>query len=355
MPRFAGRLLWALSFSLLLHLLIGFGDSAWQWWLAEHIEDEGPAKATSLALKAQALDEQHSADQLPDGTLSVQLGRPSPRRHHAAPTAAQLGAAAQSPLAEDAQGDEAAALAQLLDNQASSEAAPAPAATEPSSETAPARPEVDTRFPRSVDIDYVAFGIVEAEHRWRAKGKRYEISTRIKLEERELRSVGEIGRYGLRPALFSDKRDSRPQPTSQAQFDWGSKTVRLGEPGKQIELALEEGAQDMFSAAYQFALQGDQLPSFTMQVLSGRHSYQVPFEIKGETELKLSNQSVTALVLAGSHKQRRFEFYLAPGWHNLPVRIRMSDGDRVIDLRALQIRIDGELVLAQPQRLQRDR
>ncbi|WP_158228978.1 DUF3108 domain-containing protein [Chitinimonas sp. BJB300] len=341
--------------SLLLHVLLATGDSAWRWWQAASEDDAFELKPTDRRLKSQSLeaDTHAQSESLPNGIFSIQIGRPPQRApKKASPKPVPIAPAIPAELVTVTQAPELPSTS-TPDETGAEQSAPTPPAEPPASPTQ--RPLVDTTFPRSVDINYVAFGVIEAEHRWRAEGKRYEITTRIKLEGRELRSQGEIGRYGLRPLLFRDGKDGNSQPTSQAEFNWPNKTVRLGEPDKQQELPLEEGAQDMFSAAYQFALLGDKLPSFNMQILSGRHSYQVPFTLKGEIELQLSNQRITTLLLTGTHQQRRFEFYLAPAWNNLPVRIKMADGDKVIDLKANQVRIDGQLVLNKPERPTRDR
>ncbi|MGQ5522859.1 DUF3108 domain-containing protein [Chitinimonas sp. PSY-7] len=347
------RLLLALAVSLLLHAILAVGDSAWRWWQADLEDETVELKPTERRLKSQSLEAEANtpAEALPNGVFSVRFGRP--HRHEAKRPPLPQTPPQPVPIEPDNVVPPPEPPANTVEEAV---AIPNEPAAPPKPPVAPSqRLPLDTAFPRSVDISYVAFGVIEAEHRWRAKGKRYEITTRIALQGRELRSQGEIGRYGLRPLTFRDGRDGNALPTSQAEFNWPDKTVRLGEPDKQRELPLEDGAQDMFSAAYQFALLGDKLPSFNMQVVSGRHSYQVPFVLKGETELRLSNQRITALLLTGAYQQRRFEFYLAPAWNNLPVRIRMADGDNVIDLKASQVRIDGQTVLAKPVRQTRDR
>ncbi|GAB3263855.1 DUF3108 domain-containing protein [Chitinimonas naiadis] len=242
---------------------------------------------------------------------------------------------------------------------ANAEAAKTPPATPetPAANSKPARPGLDSSFPRTVDISYIVKGLVLADHRWRLDGKQYRISTQGSLFGKafDMRTEGEVGPAGLRPKRFIEYRDQKPQPKYEVDFDWAGKKVLVGEPGQQKEFALDEGAQDIFSAAYQFALQGNKLPSFHMQIVTGRNSYQIDFELKGEAELTLSGQKVNTLVLAGAHDKRRFEFYLAPDWHNLPVRIRYQDGDNTIDLVTVQLTLDGKTVLKRTERLSRDR
>jgi len=214
---------------------------------------------------------------------------------------------------------------------------------------------LDGPFPKKVNITYVARGVVTAEHQWLLTGKRYTIKTSGALLGRTLlwQSDGELDQHGLRPSQFRDFRDDMNTPKNQIDFDWTTHKVRYGTPGQQKEGDLEEGGVDVFSAAYQFALQGDKLPSFTMQII-GKEIYKLPFELKGEAKLILSGQSVNTIVLYGVNKQRRFSFYLAPDWHNLPVRITFDDDGKVTDLVAHALEMDGKVVLTKPVR-SRDR
>jgi hypothetical protein len=210
---------------------------------------------------------------------------------------------------------------------------------------ADARPVVDAAFPQSATINYLLNSFAPLEAKWQVSGEHYQLTLNIGMLGKAS-SEGEIDEHGLKPSQYRQFKVNDPQPRYQVDFDWAGKVVRVGEPGKQKEEALMPGAVDVFSAGYQFALLGDRVPSFEIQVLTGRASYHVAFALKGEAVLTLSGVSVPTLVLGGTKETRSFDYYLAPDWHNLPVRIRYSDGEKRYDLIATQVVIDDKLVLA---------
>jgi len=203
-------------------------------------------------------------------------------------------------------------------------------------------------FPAHVEIDYVVMGLMAAKHFWRSQGKYYQIRTEAHFGQRnyQLSSHGEITAQGLRPYQFVEQRNQREY--YRIDFDWPTQRVHYGAVGKQQDAALHPGAQDIFSAAYQFALRGNALENFTMQVVTVRNSYQVPFILEGETVLQLGPEAVSALVLSGHHGRRYFKFFLAPQWHNIPIRVLFDDGVRTVDLLATDVRINGQAVLTAP-------
>lgn len=392
------RLLFALLLSLLLHLAATLGEPLLLWLESDGMDEMPLIHPAKRKLLGQALDTEpespgHLAGVTPADQLTIRLGRPAAaaKTHAVTATRPAAGLTSPPPAKPAAPGESALAQAspppskpQPGDASTSTDSAkttvaatepsvtpplppaavattpaePAPDISKPASGAAkPAKVALDNSFPRSVDINYIVKGLVLAEHRWRLEGKQYRIRTQGSLFGKafDMQTEGEVGSGGLRPHRFVEYRDQKPQPKYEVDFNWDTHKVLAGEPGQQKEFVLEEGAQDLFSAAYQFALQGNRLPTFNMQVVTGRNSYQVGFELKGEAELVLSGQKVNALVLAGAHDKRRFEFYLAPDWHNLPVRIRYQDGEQTIDLVAVQVALDGKTVLKRAERLNRER
>lgn len=386
----------ALLLSLLLHAFISFGDIAWQLWENRDLDSSTPLlKASKKQLKNQSLatdvaDADVLAGVQPVDSLTVRLGH-APKKStkpaaNLAKSSAPTDQLAATPTAEPTPAPTTAtpttAMAMAIEptvppmpteshppvdmaTNAVEKPKPLPAAAATdenkgaadNSASKPSRPILDGPFPKSVDIIYMVKGLITADHRWRVKGKQYEIDTSASFAGKafEMKSEGDIGPHGLKPRRFAEYRDRLPQPKYLVDFDWDKHTVRVGEPANPSDVPLEEGAQDIFSAAYQFALQGNKLPSFAMQVISGRKAYPVTFEMKGEAELTLSREKVNTLVLVGSYEKSRFEFYLAPEWHNLPVRIRRIDGDNTLDLVAVQLAIDNKVVLQRIERKTRDR
>ncbi len=378
--------------SFLLHLLATFSDTLWLWWQTDRM-DESIISASQRKLKSQTLTPsttKASQAHLPD-KLTITFRAPAPTqipthavaataspahnkhlpKHHKKAIHSQI--SVPTPLNSNIKEQPASSREELNTppstsppvadnmppdtlktdieippaNQETSTKTPNPST--PTQQAVEAeRPVLNNTFPDKVDIQYAAKGLVLVEHHWRLNGNRYVIDTKGSLFSKaiEWHSEGEIDQHGLKPTYFKEYRDNLPTPKYVVDFDWANKKVHYGEPGQQKEAELQMGAQDAFSAAYQFALQGDKLSNFNMQIVTGRNSYFMPFELKGETKLSLSGYSVTALVLLGVNQQKRFSFYLAPDWHNLPVRIEFNDDGKVTDLIAISIKVNDEVLLS---------
>jgi hypothetical protein len=399
----------ALLLSILLHIVMVFGDSAWALWLSGKTDAQALVLTPPThTLTSQTVDLTGDLPAIlpgihPVDILTVRIGRPkriapvvvaakpaAPKpakpkaklvvakveKHDDKPTDEAASTPADAPSSSDtgtadSTGDKAAASmgnATPSSDTVADNATPTPAATptptatpDPavpvaasndvaSNDATPsARPILDTTFPNSVDITYAIKTILTAEHHWRLHGAHYQIATKATVFGLglEMRSDGNIDQAGLHPNRYQEFRNSESTPHYQVDFDWPSSTAHFGDNAFEKDAPLQAGAEDMFSAAYQFALQGDRLKNFNIQVFTGRKDYQVPFELKGETKLRLSGQQVPVLLLAGKRETKNFEFYLAPGWHNLPVRIHFTDSDKGddYDLIARRIAINGRVVL----------
>ncbi|MBV1774417.1 DUF3108 domain-containing protein [Burkholderiaceae bacterium DAT-1] len=363
MHRHRRAAVWFLAACVCLSTLLHLAPPAVEWWLEhrtpEHEQDDDVIEATTKALKSQTLaDHTNTHPDAHDGEFTVTLGVPAPaslppqppthtqaKPHLAkykALTQALTKATPPTPVAATADTPELA-----VELPPDVPAATAVAEPPPLPVTQPAEEATPPAFPDQVDIRYVLKGIVDVDHRWRIQGKQYEITTSGGMFGRyyEWKSTGQLSKDGLIPHSFTEWRDHVPSPKYQVDFDWPAQTVKVGEPGSQKDFELIKGAQDMFSAAYQFAIQGESLPTFTMQIVSGRNSYVVPFELKGEVKIWLAGEQVSTLLLSGQWKTIKFSFYLAPAWHNLPVRILREDENGSIDLRARRIDIQGKRVL----------
>ncbi|MBV8656193.1 MAG: DUF3108 domain-containing protein [Burkholderiales bacterium] len=375
-------LLIALCVSILLHVVAALSDTALdvvQAAMDEQVQPEvtrTQRKLHSQHTGATSADIAMLAGVQPADTLQITLGQPPalprPPTHTKPPAVAatapvkptEPAAAVPPPSATGEAPKPAPDAATVVATAATPPTAPSPATSitpAPAANPTPppaspaarattdvtAHPALDNAFPNSVDIVYIIKGLVNADHRWRVDGNRYHIRTTGSLfgKTRDWQSEGTIDARGLHPTRYLEYWDNPTQPKYSVDFDWDNHVARFGDNAEAKEVPLEDGGEDMFSAAYQFALQGDKLPTFTMQVFTGRKSYKVPFALKGEAKLRLSGQLVSTLVLAGSNDQKHFEFYLAPDWHNLPVRIYYTDGSKSYDLTAVKVTIDGKVVL----------
>jgi Protein of unknown function (DUF3108) len=204
-------------------------------------------------------------------------------------------------------------------------------------------------YPAEVEITY-AYGIFPIRMSWQAVNGHYSLRLRGALfsKSRAFVSDGEVGQKGVIPHRFADYRDEKL--INEAVFNWDDKQVTIKDGGSSKVEALKAGDQDIFSAAFQLALQGSRMKDFTFTVASGRKIYKdVPFEISGQASLRLGDKQIEAILLRGRFEDRTFDFWLAPQWHNMPVRMTLSLGSEgSFDIWANDIKINGEMVLEPP-------
>ncbi|WP_375592060.1 DUF3108 domain-containing protein [Chitiniphilus eburneus] len=202
-------------------------------------------------------------------------------------------------------------------------------------------------FPRNAEIVYM-YGPIPAKLTWQVDHGRYEVSLKGSLlgRTRELRSVGRVTRDGLRPDRYTELRDGKVR--SESTFDWDRLSATLNDKGESKDAPLKPGDQDLFSAAFQLAMQGAKMqdPKFTL--FSGRKFYpDVQFTIRGESTLRIGTEQVEVLLLRGTFQDRVFDFWLAPKWHNMPVRMQAKLGNdgASYDIWASSMRLEGQTVL----------
>ncbi|MCX7204685.1 MAG: DUF3108 domain-containing protein [Proteobacteria bacterium] len=204
-------------------------------------------------------------------------------------------------------------------------------------------------YPAAVEITY-AYGIFPIRMSWKAENGQYSLKLRGALfsKSRSFVSDGEVGQKGVIPHRFADYRDGKL--VNEAVFNWDDKQVSIKDGGTIKVEELKAGDQDIFSAAFQLALQGSRMKDFTFTVASGRKIYKdVPFEISGQASLRLGDKQIEAILLRGRFEDRTFDFWLAPQWHNMPVRMTLSLGSEgSFDIWANDIKINGEMVLEPP-------
>lgn len=204
------------------------------------------------------------------------------------------------------------------------------------------------RYPSELDITYV-YGIIPARMTWKIHNGQYD----LRLEggflgkSRTFLSHGKVDRHGVRPDRFQEYRDGKDEPRYQIDFDWTAMTAEVGEPGKRKIEPLANGDQDIFSTAFHIgSIGGNQSEHRFAIFFSGRRKYEnAVLRVMGEAQLRLGQKEVTALLLRGEWDDRRADFWLAPEWHNIPVRITFTMKELELDIWANDITIEGKKVL----------
>lgn len=204
------------------------------------------------------------------------------------------------------------------------------------------------RFPREVKIEYRYMGF-PAYLQWHLEGGRYELQLDVPIpgHARRFISRGKIDKHGVMPEQFIEYRKQFETPKYDVRFDWDKDEVTLSEGSNQKLEPFAPGDQDLMSAALHLALMGGSQAKYEMALFSGRKRYpEVQFELKGEAKLKIGEQEITALLMSSRTGDRQVDFWLAPDWNNIPVRMVINFGkDGSYDLSAYNLSLDGKKVL----------
>ncbi|WP_232219823.1 DUF3108 domain-containing protein [Pseudogulbenkiania sp. MAI-1] len=366
-------LLLALAISLLLHLGVLLSDRL--PGRAPESTPEAKLQPLSVAMQAMTLEtaERPVATPGPSSGLVAVHSTPAPatgRRHRArvAPRAdtASAPVTETAPAAKEmeagAQGAPAA-----KDLVAAADATPAPAPqekpssgdnTEPSA-TPPEEPGdvagleakaagSSRRFPDQSRVDYqFYYGSLMAGHgeiSWQRNGGSYTLEARLTPiigPSLRYQSRGSVGKGGLTPLAYQAWRGDNERES--ARFDWPANTLAYGDHGdKQAELA--PGTQDILSLGYQLALTGGRQLSPRQRITTGKKVYDYPLAPGGETRYPPDHGALRVVVFRAKNGDDLTEFWLAPDYANLPVRILRVDKDKTIDQRARRIDINGKTV-----------
>lgn len=211
-------------------------------------------------------------------------------------------------------------------------------------------PLVRKSFPRKASITYVERNFAIPAHlSWEAANGRYKLELNIAAPFLSVifNSEGRIDRDGLVPEHYRDMRKGKVR--NEAFYNWASNTVELHDNDKISTAPITPGMQDLLSASFQFAQQGSRMKNFTMDLSNGAKLYKaVAFEMLGETTLRIAGQSVEAIKMHGAYEDRALDFWLAPQWSNLPVRMVFKMGDKSYDVIANEISIDGRSIVEPP-------
>jgi hypothetical protein len=365
-----------LVLSVLLHVLVILAEFIQAWmWVPETKDVE--LRKTTRKLKTQQLADpvlQALKNVKPAELLTVYLRHALPastqsdpahppakarkKRHHKA-VPVQL---ASQPEPAPESGQAPVRLAEAASAPVASEVASAPVAVASApqvvaaaSKPAASKPPKPTntaiaRFPSEVKMTF-RWGFYIADMTWKVQNGRYDVEvdgSGLGAFYRYFHSTGRLDAEGVHPEHFIEYRErSKTKPEFQLDFDYANRTVEVGETGKRKVEPMGEGDKDVFSAAFHLALLGSAQDEYVMTIYTGRRRYEdVKFSIAGESTLTFGGKDVDVILLRGQWKDRHFDFWLAPEWNNLPVRINVVVPDRISgDLWVQDLTIDGKTVL----------
>ncbi|QKJ65554.1 DUF3108 domain-containing protein [Deefgea piscis] len=382
----------ALLASVLLHLSVLLAGPIYDWWTQPEFEQTALRK-TERKLAEQSLDESDKPAELANVkavdqqqvffapatepsvkpiATKVASAQPKPRLKTASKPAelvasevvvASAVASAKMPVSVD--GDDslsvnvASAVVEnnLVSGLASQPAVAVTAASEPASKVAnkasrvmaQLNREANKRFPKVVDIGYY-WTVFDARMHWKIDKDQYVLRLQANPVGKKLEylSEGKISaKNGVTPVRFADLSLGPSVPKNSVDFDWATQTAVVGPPNALKTEPLEAGDQDLLSAALHLALMGSRQASYGMSLFSGKKRYpDVVFELKGEATLTLGTTKVDAVLMRAQWSDRQVDFWLAPEWNNLPVKMSVNLGkDGSFEILAKEVTLDGRKVL----------
>lgn len=204
------------------------------------------------------------------------------------------------------------------------------------------------RFPDKAVLDYqIYYGSLMAGHgevSWQRRGGSYTLEARLTPiigPGLRYQSRGSVGKNGLTPLAYQAWRGDTEREA--ARFDWASNTLAYGDRDSK-EAPLTPGAQDILSLGYQLALTGGSRLPVPLRITTGKRVYDYPLAASGETRYPPDHGTLRVVVFRAKHGEGLTEFWLAPDFANLPVRILRVDKDKTLDQRARRIDINGKTV-----------
>lgn len=357
-----GKLAVALGLSLLSHLFIASGAG---WNLPMLVEHE-PVRLNARLVPGVPAPETAPEDVQPEAQAAVEpQPRPKPKPEKPRPAKPEIPVPApaldQTPIisAAGAPSDELKVEENQKDVSRGAEVSDAlPTADAATAEDAGASLP---NLPRTATIQFsLILGNIQvgqAVETWRHDGHSY--SLQIVMETTGAArlfkaltitqtSDGSVGMQGLRPERYRYEQTGRT--TSDTVFDWDQMKVLMEQGDKRREFPLQYGAQDILSLAYQVGLFHDFRPS-QIGVATGKNFNQYALAWIGEEQVRTAAGEVRAILVRTTQDDgQATDVWIAPGLHNLPVRIRYTDRKgTATELIASAIEADGKPLLGAAQ------
>ena len=209
----------------------------------------------------------------------------------------------------------------------------------------------DERFPEHlpprgaiqyrVDSGDSGFEIGVSRHDWEIADGKYRLVSDMTLKTLiltyriESESVGTASAEGLRPDQYIERRNGK-EGKGKAVFDWTAMTLRLGNKEAQ---ALDHGAQDFLSFAYQLGYLNIPEQGVSLPIVIARKYRVYRIEVVGEEKIEVPAGSFRALHLRAPGA-KALDLWLAYDYSMLPVKIRFDDGQYILVQTATKIQLN---------------
>ena len=346
------HLLWALLFSLLVHLSlireVSFWPAATEVAISIPIRIElvqVPPKPRAGVPRTPPQTKQHKAE-LPRDVHEPQS--------IATPPTKPLPAAPEQIAPEPAKPPPAVVEPLSVPEPASEVSQTVAKAAPPEYEPLPAEEEIILP-PRHVEIDYRIVhkgdGVGEERHRYQVRDDgSYSLTSIAKpqgllalaLSDLKQQSEGMVTQQGLRPTRYVYQYGKRASKLYQAMFDWQAGKLQIDSGGRQQTVSLPEGTQDLMSFMYQFMFTPP-LQRMSLPITNGRKLRVYAYGFEGEETLPTiigDLRCIHILRQSGSGEEKT-ELWLAADYHYLPVKISKTEEDGTVTERiAVRLQLD---------------
>ena len=311
MMRSGRPFIWAIAFSLLLHVSLLLGPK---------IELPNWAAPPPLTVDIQT-----------PPSPPVSLPQPVRRPIRPAPKTPSIAPATPAVIA-----DQSSAPAPTAPSE------PAPLAQTPET-SAPLAAPIDKRpaFPSQFELVYTVYrgeqgmSVGKTTHKWRMANNQYLLTSSTEATglfslffsgRYIITSRGELSANGLKPISFWIQRGQSGERTEFAEFDWEAKSLQYGKSDERRNVALSEGTQDQLSVFYQLALTAPHSGRFKLALTTGRKFNQYDYQVIGEETIDtpLGPLKTQHLARVAQEAGGNADIWLAVDHHYLPVRFKLA-------------------------------
>ncbi|WP_018608741.1 DUF3108 domain-containing protein [Uliginosibacterium gangwonense] len=351
--KFLLGLAWGLS--CLIHLLVVLGPG---WDLPEPPGEARRIKAELLAVvpsvPAQGKPKQPRVAHRPSSTPSKNASRAVLPSEHAedvpasesstpvASTSAPVVAEASAPQAADSAPQVAVAQSEPVAQQSAPDELP----------LADLKP-VAERLPRMGRIAYTGtasllnvMGLVSWEHDGQHYKARLGAGIVGATSTFNYESSGILGNTQL---VSEQAKDDRRGKHSTANIDNQNGVVRMQRGGDERERRISGLAVALSSLPEALACLDERIEKAALFIVGDFWVEDAVVINRGLEMLRLPGTTIEARRFQSKiNNGKNIDIWLAPAWHNAPARIRYDDGGVVVDLKATEVDIDGQILLKAP-------
>ena len=153
-------------------------------------------------------------------------------------------------------------------------------------------------------------------------------------------SAGTVGKEGLRPDSFEEKRISHDREKVQsARFNWGDRKLDLTHDNKTETLSLRPGSQDMSSLFYQFLFIPPKNNVVKITVTNGKQLEDYVYRFVEEASLSTGAGKFETVHYAHVSEKgdRKTEIWLAKDKSYLTVQLKQEDDGTVLEQRLVAL------------------